>query len=412
MGIKESFRKIGVLTISAVMALTLLQGCGTEENAGEEHPMDSMMRFCSTDESISLMLDEDWISRNEETGNESWLKAEDQLEEEGVMVMQFPKYSTENNVSSLEDAEIMIEEVGYYYGQEVAAPNIPCMTNVASSIGTIEVDGDEAGAYIVYGETEYANYVLAFIASELTEDFMERMLISCGTFQEDVAMVDQSSVEMTDTLQWFNTVNAIIIEEHNWCHEYFGGLPLNEDTKELGDELLENNWETTDEAKVEETWNWLINEGRRQDFAADMQTLADWGLGQIEADDRSYSLWTDADMDFEEAEFWAEMYTLYEEKGASAINGWDYGNAMEFLQACYIAGYYTEQEALDKAMEIGKLIQGEFGSWDEFMESYLDGYEYWYVEEPIDYQVIYQQLKGQEDSPYDIDFSTNLEKTW
>ena len=46
------------------------------------------------------------------------------------------------------------------------------------------------------------------------------------------------------------------------------------------------------------------------------------------------------------------------------------------------------------------------------MESYLDGYEYWYVEEPIDYQVIYQQLKGQEDSPYDIDFSTNLEKTW
>ena len=412
MGIKESFRKIGVLTISAVMALTLLQGCGTEENAGEEHPMDSMVRFSSSDESISLMLDEEWISKNDETENESWIKVQDKSEDEGVMVMQFPKYSTGQNVSCLEDAKTIIEDVGYYYGNEVGAPNIPCMTNVTSSIGTIEVDDGEVGAYIVYGETEYANYVFLFVTSEMTEDFMQKMLVSCGTFQEDISLIDHSSVEMTDTLQWINTVNAIIIEEHNWNHDYFGGLPLNEDTKDLGAELLENNWETTDQAKVEETWNWLIDEGRRQDFATDMQTLADWGLGQIEADDRSYSLWTDADMDFEEAEFWAEMYTLYEEKGASAINGWDYGNAMEFLQACYIAGYYTEQEALDKAMEIGKLIQGEFGSWDEFMESYLDGYEYWYVEEPIDYQVIYQQLKGQEDSPYDIDFSTNLEKTW
>ena len=71
------------------------------------------------------------------------------------------------------------------------------------------------------------------------------------------------------------------------------------------------------------------------------------------------------------------MVELYRDKGGHAIDAWDYCRALQVLGYYYVAGYYTEEETLDASLEVAKTLQGMYGSWDECMESYLAGYQYW-----------------------------------
>ena len=50
---------------------------------------------------------------------------------------------------------------------------------------------------------------------------------------------------------------------------------------------------------------------------------------------------------------------------------------MNFLGYYYIAGYYGKEEALDLSLEFARKIQPLYNSWDELMDSYLRGYEFW-----------------------------------
>lgn len=44
---------------------------------------------------------------------------------------------------------------------------------------------------------------------------------------------------------------------------------------------------------------------------------------------------------------------------------WDYSRAMSDLGFYYLAGYYSLDEALDKALELAIIIQNSFASWDD-----------------------------------------------
>ena len=98
--------------------------------------------------------------------------------------------------------------------------------------------------------------------------------------------------------------------------------------------------------------------------------------------------------------------------GEKAIDGWDYCRALNLLGYYYTAGYYTDTEALDKSLEIAQKVQEEFGSWDELIDSYMVGYEYWGEESSDERKAVYEELKGKEDNPYTVDFKMTLEKTW
>ncbi|MBQ9989503.1 MAG: DUF1266 domain-containing protein [Lachnospiraceae bacterium] len=53
-------------------------------------------------------------------------------------------------------------------------------------------------------------------------------------------------------------------------------------------------------------------------------------------------------------------------------------------------------------MDIGKQIQENFASWDEYMESYFLGYEYWSEESSDERRTAYEELRETPDSPYSI----------
>jgi len=98
--------------------------------------------------------------------------------------------------------------------------------------------------------------------------------------------------------------------------------------------------------------------------------------------------------------------------GQETGSAWDYSRAMSNLGFYYHADYYTLDESLDKSLEIARLIQTSFSSWDEFTESYLSGYETWSGKSAKFRRETYDGLKTSAFNPYAIDWNLELKKSW
>ena len=184
------------------------------------------------------------------------------------------------------------------------------------------------------------------------------------------------NVDESDTVRWINGTQALRAEENGWDCTVFGGEAADEDTAASRKELLAEDWEVSDRASADETVDWLLREGHRMSFAERMDVLAESGLADVPEAERADFIYEHYELTEEEAQRYARFYEAYGEKGADAVSAWDYGRAISVLADGYTAGYYTKEEALDRALEIAGVIQGIYGSWDTFMDSCLLGYEY------------------------------------
>ena len=229
---------------------------------------------------------------------------------------------------------------------------------------------------------------------------------------------DGEAVMLTDTVRWFNASYAVLTEinaqmNNLWDYNKFGGMDQNPINEAINQQLLEEWWGVTDRASADETLDWALTEGHRTYFAKEMQRLEEIFAG-VEAEERVDFLLENYEVEGgeDEAIYSAYMYQLYEEFGVTAIDGWDYCRAMNLLSYYYAAGYYTEEEALDKSLEIAKIIQTKYDSWDDLIASYMRGYEYWQEASAAGRIAVYEDLKTRDDNPYAVDFKTTLEKTW
>lgn len=100
------------------------------------------------------------------------------------------------------------------------------------------------------------------------------------------------------------------------------------------------------------------------------------------------------------------------DSGNATGSAWDYSRAMSNLGYYYLAGYYSIQETLDKSLEVARVIQTKFGSWDEFVNSYLAGYSAWSGQGEAERRYIYDSLKGSAFNPYALDWNMELKKEW
>lgn len=98
--------------------------------------------------------------------------------------------------------------------------------------------------------------------------------------------------------------------------------------------------------------------------------------------------------------------------GNATGSAWDYSRAVSNLGNYYLAGYYTETEALDKALEIARIIQTRFDSWDSYNQSYLVGYNAWRAADSRPREAVLDELKTSAHNPYAIDWNLNLVKSW
>lgn len=216
----------------------------------------------------------------------------------------------------------------------------------------------------------------------------------------------------SDTIRWINASYAILTELNGWDYTMFPGVKTTELNKQIQIASLEQWWDVTDRQSADETLEWALSEGHRTGFVEDAIYLEDMGFGEVPADERIAWEMEYYGLDEDDAWFFAQTYGFYEEYGEHAIDGWDYCRALNLLSFYYIAGYYTKEEALDKSLEIARTVQPMFDSWDDLVDSYLRGYEYWAEESSDERREVYEDLKSRSDNPYAVDYHTTLEKTW
>lgn len=136
------------------------------------------------------------------------------------------------------------------------------------------------------------------------------------------------------------------------------------------------------------------------------------GIGEIGRCSSHDFLYDNFEVSEEEAQTFANWYNRYEESGEDAASGWDYNRALSQLANFYLARYYTLEEALDASLDVAEMIQTSFDSWDEYMESYFTGYEYWSEEGSEERREVYEELQNAGDNPFSVDFKTALERSW
>ncbi len=405
----KSNRFIGIfLSVCMVLCMALgFSGCQSAQTP--EQLLENMKEFSLPNETASLYLNKDW--KEQEIGVDNFLVVGAEDGTKAVFVFQFPKDGSYQAKTVADAKEVVKQSYQISEEEKMETFSIPGMEKVEVYRCKMTLDDGSGEAYVAYGETDYALYALGYVASRWSDTIISVFQAGCSKFVETPPEIeDWTTSELTDTVRWFNASYAVLTEINGWDYNRFGGMPANEDTKATVAALLENWWSVTDTESAEETLDWILTTGHREGFSDDMEYLEEIGLS--EASDRNAFLLENFNMTAEEAQNYESWYAMYEQYGGDAIDGWDYCRALNLMSYYYIAGYCTEQEALDKSLEIAKEVQQEFDSWDELIASYMRGYEYWSEESSAERQEAYEQLKAKDDNPYQVDFKMTLEKTW
>lgn len=217
---------------------------------------------------------------------------------------------------------------------------------------------------------------------------------------------------VSETVLWMNGTYAIITELNQGDYTLFGGSEANEENKEMQQASLNEWWGVTDRASADETVQFLLDEGHRAEFAETMAAIDEIG-GKDMSDEELRAIIMEAYQDEDATDLTLADYRgIYAEYGAEAIDAWDYVRAISLYGWYYIAGYYEKEEALDASLEVAKILQSKYSSWDEMMASYLRGYEYWAGESSEERQKIYESLKAEKNSPYNLNWNLELKKDW
>ncbi|MCI8270450.1 MAG: DUF1266 domain-containing protein [Lachnospiraceae bacterium] len=401
-----------ILCLIVFCTIPFLQGCGGGAKTPEEY-LAKMKEFSTPDKTASIYLDQEWSE--EDLQMDCWLGAGSKKGDKAVVLMQFPKVGANQLADSMDTVTELVETSYQISGKtDAEAPSIPDMNGVTASTCKMSAGGVTGDAYLVYGETDYAYYALSYIADKMNDNDIASFKASCSKFHEEAPEVeDNFASEMSDTIRWFNASYAILTDLNNWDYNLFGGLPANDDSAAIVQQLLPEWWDVTDRASADETLSWILSEGHRTGFVEDAQTLESFGVtAETSTDDIVSMLISDYGLEEEDAQSYAKAYGMYAEFGPDAISGWDYCRAMNLLGYYFTAGYYTEQEALDKSLEVAQTMQPLFESWDGLIDSYLRGYEYWADGDSEERRALYEELKTRDDNPYAIDFKMSLEKTW
>lgn len=404
---QSKMKKLLLTCLMAIVFVITATGCGAKT---PEELLATMQEFSSPDGTITMSMNKDWITSD--AGMENWLLVSNKNESNVYMVMQFPKM-----MSDIDSVDDLKEEIMSLYtatnNSVVEAPVVPGLTNVVAETCSMKLEDVTGQGYLVFGESDYAFYTILGVANKMNDKFKNSFEVSLSTFKETAPEIENNAtVEATDTIQWINGTYAVLTHLNGWDYTMYGGLALNDESAAISQASLQDWWSVTDRDTAVENLNWILEEGHRTEFAGLMQQLQDEGITEVAPEEYEAYLQSDYGLTADEAKLYATMYGYFEEFGPDAIAGWDYSRAMSLLGSYYLAGYYTEQEALDQALEIAATIQPLFTSWDEFMASYMRGYEYWAEESSDERMAVYEELKGFEDSPYKLDWNMTLEKNW
>ncbi len=230
---------------------------------------------------------------------------------------------------------------------------------------------------------------------------------------------------LSPTLQWMNTAGAILLATNKHSFRYMGGVfyPGNENKQESVDSIkrsLWDYWEIQGHESAMDTMTRLVRSGMRRWYGEEMQKLETVYHGYSEEELIEVARQENPKAD--EDSFLPKMIMAYRRYGENALLGWDAGRAAYIIQWCYFVGYVSMEEVLEIGVEAGKMAQKYFQNWEEMMESYLLGGQYWQREDASDpdsmtaerwkiYEALWKGKKPYKKIPYTtIAFDTPLSR--
>ena len=230
---------------------------------------------------------------------------------------------------------------------------------------------------------------------------------------------------LSPTLQWMNTAGSILLAANKDDFHYMGGVyyPGNENDPKKVEGIkrsLWKYWEIQGHESAMDKMTRLVRSGMRVWYGEEMKKLETLYHGYSE--EELIEVAKQENPNANEDSFLPKMIMAYRRYGENALLGWDMGRAAYIIQWCYYVGYVSMEEVLEIGVEAGQKAQNFFQNWEEMMESYLLGGQYWMREDASDpnsmtaerwkiYEALWKGEKPYKKIPYTtIAFDTPLSK--
>lgn len=231
--------------------------------------------------------------------------------------------------------------------------------------------------------------------------------------------------ELPQTVLWFNATYAPLTYSNGWNWRLIGGLEPTEENRDISRQLLVNSWSVRDRDSALETTKELLLNGHRKKCLDYTMQMDEWGLLELGEEAFVREIMTKDVGD--EIGRYAVAYLMHRAGfEPEYIAAWDLCRVNQLYADYYFCGYMTYEEAMDASLANSLNLQELYGSWEEMVEAYLLGYQFWQGE-PIanvsgyDYgydspsqerRHYYEMLCEMEDGPYTLDWNMELKKSW
>ncbi|MDD6794185.1 MAG: DUF1266 domain-containing protein [Clostridiaceae bacterium] len=201
--------------------------------------------------------------------------------------------------------------------------------------------------------------------------------------------------KITDTMRFIRAVSATTsVFNLKTCIDV-KGYKYNPLTHEYARFLLKGGWDIHDKHTTIQTIKWLFEKGHNKDFMNDMK-------------------WIKENPDYkpeEELQFHKEAVQKALKKYPNqGILAWDLCRVTYVAGGGYLAGFLSYKQAIKYCVKACKLLQENYSSWDDMMESYTIGYSDWTGHENEDRLKKYKKLKSKANGLYSVPWNTYLDE--
>ncbi|MCI4666921.1 MAG: DUF1266 domain-containing protein [Bacteroidia bacterium] len=193
-------------------------------------------------------------------------------------------------------------------------------------------------------------------------------------------------------------------------HETLGGKGINPLVSKAAKRKLKREWEIEDEEDLENTLQWLMDNGHRHEFHEVIQRI-----GQMDGEDvekyleeiaeGKYGLDTAEEQEEERNRVAMISENRYNVRYLSFL-AWDYLRLIDLTRQGFVAGFIKEKDAWDRIISAAQVLQARYESWRDMGQHFLYAREFWSaVEMNRDgnmYQKAYKDLLNQPDSPWNL----------
>ncbi len=229
---------------------------------------------------------------------------------------------------------------------------------------------------------------------------------------------DESREDLPDAVLWFNATYAPLTYSNGWDWRMVGGVEPTEEMIEIKKYGLKSSWKVSDRQTALETARNLQENGHRGSFQKCMDELDELGLLELEEKEfkKEFLKSEIEDKDYR----YVLAYNMHQAGfDADDMAAWDLCRVNQLYADYYICGYMTYEEAMDASLENSLILQQMYSSWEEMVEGYMLGYQFWSRDSGTgedsstkERYHFYELLRESQDSPYMLDWDMKLEKSW